>query len=221
MEINSLTRLPLHTHFMSCSPETPRNLVILLHGYGANGEDLLSLSPYWKKALAFTLFAAPDAPHAYPYSPEGRMWFEIENLSPQAIQNNIFPILPDIEYYIRDLQEQTNIAAQHTALVGFSQGAMLALSLGLWAAQPLCQCIVSYAGLLIPAPTPPTQHPSCLLIHGKEDELIPYQASEDAKKRLAKYHVPAQLDLISPLGHGIDPQGVTSGGLFLEKHLQK
>ncbi len=91
---------------------------------------------------------------------------------------------------------------------------MLALSLGLWAAQPLCQCIVSYAGLLIPAPTPPTQHPSCLLIHGKADELIPYQASEEAKKRLTKYHVPAQLELISHLGHGIDPQGITSEAFF-------
>lgn len=221
MKTPSHTSLPLHTHFMSSSSEAPRNLVILLHGYGANGEDLLSLSPYWKNVLPYTLFAAPDAPHAYPYSPHGRMWFDIDNLSPEAIQNNILPLLPDVEHYVRALQKQTNIPPQHTALVGFSQGAMLALSVGLWANHPLCQCIVSYAGLLVPAQQPPLQQPACLLIHGKEDELIPYQASEEAKRELTNYQIPVQLDLIAHLGHGIDPQGITCGGLFLEKHLQK
>src|SRR5690242_9960165 len=100
----------------------PRQLVLLLHGLGADGNDLIGLAPYWEQLLPDAEFLAPDAPYPCDMAPFGRQWFSLQDRSPAAILAGVRGAAPTLDAFIDEALAQRNLDASRLALVGFSQG---------------------------------------------------------------------------------------------------
>lgn len=204
----------------AASGKKPTSLVVLIHGYGANGDDLLSLGKAWSSLLPDTLFVAPHGPTVCEMNPSGNQWFDLRDWDPARIIKDIQHLTPSFNRYLDDLLKTHGLSYDRLALVGFSQGAMLALHMGLH--RPQCAGVVAYSGGLLEDPQELLiARPPILLVHGKEDEVIADSFSEMAEARLKTLGVPVSLSLLSGLGHGIDERALELGGQFLKDHLYK
>jgi phospholipase/carboxylesterase len=192
-------------------------LVILLHGYGANGEDLISLAPHWQRLLPTTAFSAPNAPQVCPLAPGGYQWFEITRLDPALMSQGVESGAPSLEAYIESELSRHSLQPSQLALVGFSQGTMMALHVGLRCAVPPA-AIVGYSGALAGADRLSDEikvKPPVLLIHGDADEMIPVQALHMAAQALGLAGIAVRWHISRGTGHGIDAEGLELGGKFL------
>jgi phospholipase/carboxylesterase len=105
-------------------------MVIFLHGYGSNGADLMGLVPYWRAALPDTVFLAPNAPQPCPGAPGGYQWWSLTSLDPQARAMGVRQAAPIVDAYIDGELARYGLTEDRLALVGFSQGTMMALHVG-------------------------------------------------------------------------------------------
>lgn len=211
------------------SGHKPDSIVVFIHGYGANGNDLLSLGNAWSSLLPNTLFIAPHGPTASKLHPSGNQWFSLEDWNPnqplresqiRQMLTEIQSITPHFNQFLDNLLKTHNLPSEKLALVGFSQGAMFALHVALHRA--LCGGVVGYSGAFFEDPTEPLiSRPPILLIHGEEDSLVRPFFSINAERRLKALHVPVTLSLLPELEHGINEQGLKLGGVFLKKHLSE
>jgi phospholipase/carboxylesterase len=195
----------------------PRKLVILAHGYGSNGADLIGLAPYWSRMLSDAAFVAPNAPEPVPGFPGGHQWFPITRLDPRELAAGAVRAAVSLDRFIDAELARHELPASACALVGFSQGTMMSLHVGLRRAEPLA-AIVGYSGALVGAETLPGEirsRPPILLAHGNADDMVPIEALFGALGGLAAAQTPARF-LISPgLGHSIAEEGLAEGGVFL------
>jgi phospholipase/carboxylesterase len=211
------------------SGNNPDSIVVFLHGYGANGHDLLSIGKAWAPLLPNTLFVAPHGPDESKINPSGNQWFSLDDWNPDhpltpaqiaRIMVDIQALIPSFSRYLDDLLKTHNLPPEKLALVGFSQGSMFALSVALH--YPQCAGVVAYSGAFLEDPTKPnTSRPPVLLIHGQEDRLVSPTYSKMAEERLKALNVPVTLALVPGLDHGIDERGLAVGGAFLRKHLDE
>jgi phospholipase/carboxylesterase len=201
----SVTRLPP-------AKGAATHLVVLCHGYGANGEDLIGLAPHWQKLLPGAAFAAPDAPQRVPGA-AGYQWFALSSLDPHAMRKGVESAHAVLDDFLDAELARLALPPERLALVGFSQGTMLALHVGLRrAVKPAA--IVGFSGLL--AGVPPQENlPPVLLVHGDADPVIPAQALFAAAIALGAAGAPVQWHLCAGTGHGIDPAGLALAGTFL------
>ncbi|CAN7644426.1 dienelactone hydrolase family protein [Phenylobacterium sp. LjRoot219] len=199
----------------------PRSLVILLHGYGSNGADLIGLVPYWRAALPDTLFLAPNAPQDCPGAPGGRQWWPLTSLSPEARAAGVRVAAPDLNAYIDSHLAAHGLREDRLALVGFSQGTMMALHVGPRRAKPIAG-IVGYSGMLAD-PDALAQEaatkPPILLVHGDADEVLPVTAIHQAKTRLDALGFEVAAHVSPSLGHSVDETGLQLGASFLGNRL--
>jgi len=204
---------------------TARQLVIFLHGYGADGNDLIDIGRAWQQLLPDAAFVSPHAPRPCGQAPVGREWFPLTFRDPNERWDGVNAAAPVLNGFIDAELKRHNLADSALALVGFSQGTMMALHVGLRrAAAPAA--IVGYSGLLV---TPPNEadldtfaaeirsRPPVLLVHGEQDELIPVQALMHAAQGLAALEVPVEWHVSPGVGHGIDQEGLRQGGEFLAR----
>ncbi len=189
-------------------------LVVLLHGYGADGNDLIGLAPHWQDLLPGAAFVAPHAPDPVPGAPSGFQWFPISRIDPREMQQGVIAAAPRIEAFLEAELARLNLPPEKLALVGFSQGAMLSLHLGLRRAIPPA-AIVGFSGLLAGPPPANGPTPPILLTHGDADTVIPVGAMFAAAGALGKAGLPVQWHLAPGMAHGIDPDGLALAGLFL------
>jgi phospholipase/carboxylesterase len=189
-------------------------LVVLLHGYGADGDDLIGLASHWQNLLPGAAFVAPHAPDRVPGAPSGFQWFPISRIDPHEMQTGVAAAAPRIEEFLNAELARLNLPPEKLALAGFSQGAMLALHLGLRRAVPPA-AIVGFSGLLAGPPPAATSPPPVLLTHGDADTVIPVGAMFAAAGGLGRAGVPVQWHLARGMGHGIDPEGLALAGSFL------
>lgn len=199
----------------------PRSLVVLLHGYGSNGADLIGLVPYWRAALPDTLFVAPDAPQTCPGAPGGRQWWPLTSLSPQARAAGVRVSAPALNAYIDDQLAAHGLTEDRVALVGFSQGTMMALHVGPRRAKALAG-IVGYSGMLADPEALAEEvvtRPRVLLVHGDADEILPVSCLQEARTRLEALHFDLATHVSRGLGHSVDDAGLRLGASFLAEHL--
>ena len=202
---------------------TPKSIVVLLHGFGSDGNDLISLSPLWSDALPHTLFVSPHAPFPCALGPFGRQWFGLESLDPAAVLPGLREASVILDAFLDGLLSDHGLTAANLALVGFSQGAMLSLHAGLRRTVPLAG-IVGYSGALYGGELLPQElksRPPVLLVHGEEDGVIPYFALADAATRLQAVDVPVRACGRPDLAHGIDEEGIQLAKAFLATVLGK
>jgi phospholipase/carboxylesterase len=201
----------------------PDSLVVFLHGYGANGADLISLAPYWQKLLPRSQFLAPDAPTPVPGSMSGYQWFPITNLNPAAMAGGVKQAGPIVERYLLRECERYGLPMSRVALVGFSQGTMMSLSVGLRHKGAAPAAIVGFSGVLADGADLKTaksaKPPPVLLIHGSADDVIPLPALFSSAQQLAEAEIPVEWRISYGVGHGIAPDGLERAGGFLKRAL--
>ena len=190
------------------------HLVVLLHGYGAAGNDLIGLAEHWREVLPGAVFVAPNAPDRVPGAPSGFQWFPISRIDPHEMQNGVAAAAPGIESFLDAELAKLNLPPERLALVGFSQGTMLALHLGLRRAVAPA-AIVGFSGLLAGPPPAEGPRPPVLLTHGDADTVIPASAMFTAAITWGAAGVPLQWHLARGMGHGIDQDGLVMAGLFM------
>jgi phospholipase/carboxylesterase len=196
-----------------------RRLVVLLHGVGADGEDLIGLAPYWAPLLPDAVFVAPDAPFPYDMAPFGRQWFSLQDRSPAMMLAGIQAAAPILNRFIDDLLAAHRLEDRDMAVVGFSQGAMMSLYVGPRRGEP-CAGIVGFSGALFGADRWPSElrsRPPILLVHGDADPLVPVQAMAAAAATLRGVGFDVEAHARPGMGHGIDPAGMRLAGGFLIK----
>src|SRR5271157_4428479 len=192
-----------------------QQLVVFLHGYGADGNDLIELGRAWQQYLPQAAFVSPHAPEPCGQAPVGRQWFALTFRDPNERWNGVNKAAPMLQRFLEAELARHRLPPSAMALVGFSQGTMMALHVGLRCAVAPA-AIVGYSGLLVVPPDGDldkfaaeiSARPSVLLIHGEEDDLIPAQALFQAAQALAALDVPVQWHMSAGVGHGIDPEGL-------------
>lgn len=204
---------------------TADSLVIFLHGYGADGNDLIGLGQPLAGVLPNTAFVSPNAPEACAAAPMGRQWFPIPYLdgsSEVAMMEGLGRAKAALNAFIDAQIAETGLAADRVALVGFSQGTMMSLEVGFRREEQLAG-IVGFSGRLLRADKLEAEmvsKPPALLIHGDADEVVPPQSLEDAKAALTAVGVSVEVHTRPGLGHGIDNEGLSHAAEFLLRVLK-
>jgi phospholipase/carboxylesterase len=196
-----------------------RQLVVFLHGYGADGNDLIGLGREWARLLPHAAFVSPHAPEACGMAPMGRQWFDLSLADPGRIATGVACALPVLDAFLDAELERHKLAPRALGLVGFSQGTMMALGVGL-RRKPAPAAIVGYSGALATVealPKDPQSAPEILLVHGDMDEMIPIDAMFMAREQLAQAGLAVEWHVAEGIGHGIDAQGLALGGAFLKQ----
>jgi phospholipase/carboxylesterase len=193
---------------------TPKRLVVLLHGLGADGNDLFGLVPALAPALPETAFVAPDAPFPCDMAPFGRQWFSVQSRTPAAIEAGVRAAAAILDGFLDETLERLALDDSHLALVGFSQGTMISLYVGPRRAGQLAG-IVGYSGRLIGATSEFRSKPPILLVHGDADPVVPPESLPLALKALEQAGTPVEAVTRPGLGHAIDEEGLRRGRDFL------
>ncbi len=196
-----------------------RQLVVFLHGYGADGNDLIGLGREWATLLPHAAFVSPNAPEPCGMAPMGRQWFNLTFRDAAEMVRGVEHSGPALEAFLNAELKRLDLGPRALALVGFSQGTMMALGVGL-KREPAPAAIVGYSGALATAealPKDPASAPAILLVHGDMDQVIPVDAMFIAREQLARGGLAVEWHLAEGIGHGIDPQGLRLGGTFLRQ----
>jgi phospholipase/carboxylesterase len=197
----------------------PRQLVVFLHGFGADGNDLIGLGRQWAQALPHAAFVSPHAPEPCAMAPMGRQWFNLTFRDGGELSRGVAQSAPALDAFLDAELKRHGLGARALALVGFSQGTMMALGVGL-ARKPPPVAIVGYSGALANAemlPSDPSTAPAILLVHGDADTMIPVDAMFMAREALAQAGLAVEWHVAEGVGHGIDPYGLELGGAFLRQ----
>jgi phospholipase/carboxylesterase len=203
---------------------TPQQLVVFLHGYGADGNDLIDIGRAWQQYLPQAAFVSPHAPEPCGQAPAGRQWFALTFRDPNERWLGVNKAAPPLERFLDAELARHKLPPAALALVGFSQGTMMALHVGLRRAVAPA-AIIGYSGVLVVPPDVDAEafaaeiksRPPILLVHGDRDDLIPPQALFQATQGLAALGVPVEWHLSAGVGHGIDAEGLRHGGEFLAR----
>jgi phospholipase/carboxylesterase len=201
-----------------------KRLVVFLHGYGADGNDLIEIGRAWQGLMPDTAFVSPHAPRPCGQAPMGREWFPLTFRNPDERWTGCLAAAPGLQQFLDAELARLKLPPSALALVGFSQGTMMALHAGLRRATAPA-AIVGYSGMFVlPNDGPPDPiageikaKPPVLLIHGDQDELIPVQALFMGAQALAALEVPVEWHISPGIGHGIDQEGLRHGGEFLAR----
>jgi len=185
-------------------------LVVLLHGYGADGNDLIGLAQPLSLILPSAAFVAPDAPLPCPGA--RFQWFPIAELDPERMHEGVLSAAPALESFVDAELRRLSLTANRLVLIGFSQGTMMALHLGLGRRRPAA--IVGFSGMLTGEPKK-GDAPPVFLAHGGADPLIPAEALYLTAATLGAFGVRVQWHISPELGHGIDDAGLSIAGSFL------
>ncbi len=195
----------------------PRQLVVLLHGYGSDGHDLLGLAPHWAQMLPRAEFISPNAPFPCELAPYGRQWFGFEGRDAQMILGEVQTAAAILNGFIDEQLAKRDLDESALALVGFSQGTMMSLHVALRRQRPAA-AVVGYSGRLIAPDLLPQEiksRPRILLVHGDADPVVPFQSLREAVNVLELVGIEVTAERRPRLAHAIDEEGLELGGHFL------
>ena len=200
----------------------PGHLVVLLHGYGADGNDLIGLAPVLAPLMPDAVFHAPNAPYPCEGNPMGYQWFSIARFDPPQRLAGAREAAPLIDTFLDDMLAKYGLDDARTALIGFSQGTLMSLHVGLRRATPLAG-IVGFSGALAGPEVLKDEirsRPPVLLVHGDSDEMLPAVLTQQAAEVLRQNDVKVAMHIIKGLGHGIEQKGLSYAARFLLETLK-
>ena len=203
----------------------PQQAVVLLHGYGSDGSDLIGLAPHWQDVLPDAVFISPNGPDACKQFAAGYQWFDVSFDEDRLArrQTGVVGAAPVLVEFLDDLWAQTGIAPAQTLLVGFSQGAMMALHVGLSLPQPLMG-IIGFSGAFLPPEgfgEGQFAKPPVCLVHGDSDTVVDPAHSAEADAALRAAGVDVRYHVSPGVGHGIAPDGLGYATDFIAGLMQK
>lgn len=201
-----------------------KSMLIFLHGYGADGADLLGLADPLAPHLPDTVFLSPDAPEPCRNNPMGYQWFPIpwlDGSSEDEAKAGMLRSIDDINAFIDARLADEGLSIDRLAIVGFSQGSMMALHVLPRRSEPVAG-LVAFSGRLL---TPETlaaeavSKPPVLLAHGDQDEMVPFQEMALAGQALTEAGFETYGHVMKGTGHGIAPDGLSVALAFLKEKL--
>lgn len=205
----------------SLSGSRPEALVILVHGYGSNGDDLIGLAEMIQPALPRTAFVAPNAPSRMPHIAAAYQWWPIETFTMAERTAGAAAAAPLLEAFIASELDKAGLASDRLVLVGFSQGTMMSLHVGLRRPQAVAG-IVGISGMLV-APerleADILSRPPVLLIHGTADDVVPFRSMDLAETALSAAGVPVETHVSPGIGHSVGQDGVLAVTAFIRRVL--
>jgi phospholipase/carboxylesterase len=199
----------------------PRRLVILLHGLGADGNDLIGLAPYWAPLVPDAEFVSPNAPFPCDMAPFGFQWLSARDPSREGRLAGARAAATILDAFIDDTLALRGLAESDLALVGFSQGTMMSLFVGPRRERQLAG-IVGYSGRLIAPELLAAElrsRPPILLVHGTEDPMVSYDSMAEAEAALGAAGIAVETLSCRGIGHSIDGDGLQRAGQFLHRVL--
>ncbi len=200
-----------------------KQLVIFLHGVGADGNDLIGLAPYFQQVLPDARFLSPNAPYRFDMAPVGYQWFSLQDFTEETRLAGAAKAAPLLDAFIDAELGKDGLAEENLALIGFSQGAMIALHVGLRRERQLA-AIVSYSGILVGKELLETEmksKPPILLTHGTADPVLPFAFLAEAEKGLSELGLEVSAYSRPGLPHGIDDECIRLGQKFLLEAFSK
>jgi phospholipase/carboxylesterase len=200
----------------------PRSLVVLVHGYGSNGADLISLAPLIQPVLPDAAFVAPNAPSALPNMAQAYQWWPIQTFSMAERTAGADAAAPDLDAFLTYELTAAGLSDDRLLLIGFSQGTMMALHVGLRRSKPAAG-IIGFSGMLV-APerlaTEVQSRPPVLLIHGTADDVVPFRSLDVAATGLRSVGVAVETHVSPGVGHSIGPDGLSAAAAFAQRVLE-
>lgn len=200
----------------------PKQIIVFVHGYGADGHDLISLAPFFAEHFPDAAFVSPNAPYPCEMSPFGRQWFSLVDRNHDVLLENTREAAPIFQHFLDDLLARFELTADKLALIGFSQGSMMSLYAAPRRGEQLAG-VVGFSGVCrggdLLANELRSKPPICL-IHGDRDEVVPYDCLEFSRATLANAGIPVEAHTRKGLGHGIDEEGIEIAIRFLKQHLR-
>lgn len=203
------------------SGNAPQQIVVLLHGRGADGDDLIGLAPLLGQILPDALFLSPNAPYPCDAAPYGLQWFSLLDRTPAMVEAGVRATAPMVDAFLDAALAEHGLDDSKLALLGFSQGCMMALHVGLRRAHAPA-AILGYSGMLVAGETladEVTVRPPVLLVHGEADPVVPFAALAAAEAALQGANVPVEALRRPGLGHSIDQEGIERGAALLRHAL--
>jgi phospholipase/carboxylesterase len=199
------------------SGNPPRQLVVLLHGYGSDGSDLIALGRHWQDLLPDALFVSPNAPEQVSEHVSGYQWFALDMERPTARLVGLPLARPVVVEFLKALWAQTGLGAKDTILAGFSQGAMMALHVGTSLEEPLLG-IIAFSGAFVEPEGfmdgNKARSPICL-VHGDLDSVVDPDLSAKAAEQLSRQGFEVSYHVSKGVGHGISPDGLAFASAFI------
>jgi phospholipase/carboxylesterase len=199
----------------------PNSLVVLLHGVGSDGRDLINLVRFWASLLPGTEFIAPDAPEPCDITPNGRQWFSVKDPSPNMISAGTSASAPILDEFLDEALALRGLDESKVALVGFSQGTMMSLHVAPRRTRPLAG-VLGFSGALTNPDRLPREirsRPPVMLIHGDADPVVPFSLMAEAEEILKANEVEVETLACPGLGHTVGGLGLRRCGLFLKRVL--
>lgn len=197
------------------------SLVVLLHGVGADGSDLIALAPMLGQVLPNAQFASPNAPFAFDMAPFGRQWFSLQDRGEAAMLEGVRAAAPLLDAFLDTEIARLGLDDSRLALVGFSQGTMMSLHVAPRRARS-CACVIGFSGHLVGADLLAAESrskPPVLLIHGETDEVVPVAALRHAQRHLKSAGFAVDAVTRPDLPHAIDEEGIVMAAQFLRDRL--
>ncbi len=193
-----------------------KQAVIFLHGVGSRGDDLQPLARYWSSLLPDTTFILPNAPFQFDQG-GGYQWFSVSGITEQTRPARIAAARADLDAVIHGLLVQYDIDPAHDQIIlaGFSQGAIMALDVLVSGRFPLAGVVAFSGRLASPAPFTPNQGTRALLVHGKNDSVIPWTESETAARRLTDIGLAVETYFEDGAVHTITAEGAGKAARFM------
>lgn len=205
--------------FGPASGAKPEKVVLMLHGYGSNGQDLISLAPYLAEGAPNAIFLSPDAPFVCDMSAMGRQWFPLQSFDPDYMLDGIRRSEPILNHYIDQVLQQLGLEDADLVLLGFSQGTMMSLFAAPRRRQRIAG-VIGYSGALLGEGElggPAIQKIPVLLIHGEDDQVVTFDRHEQATSALKTHGFDVETLSIPGLPHSIDDAGIKTGTAFLKR----
>lgn len=194
---------------------TAKKLVIFLHGYGSNGDDLIGLAPLMRDALPDVHFLSPNAPAPCGMGGPGYEWFQLMDRSAPARLKGTREAAPILDAYITQQRDRFGLTDADIALVGFSQGTMMALHVAPRRAEQMGG-VVGFSGMLSGGADGIRSKPPICLIHGEWDDVVPFDAMAMAELSLKEAGLTVETHARPNLPHSIDPEGIEIANRFLQ-----
>ncbi|AIF81989.1 phospholipase Carboxylesterase [endosymbiont of Acanthamoeba sp. UWC8] len=212
-----------YLEYLSNKSPAPEQLVIMLHGYGSNASDLISLAPELAEYLPHAHFISPNAPHLFEGGGAAFQWFSLTQRDDEFMTKGAREAEKILNGFIDEQAAKFKLTPSQVVLLGFSQGTMMSLHTALRREIPV-RAVLGYSGMLLSPHLLKNEiksSPSIMLVHGAEDQVLPASMMTLAQHTLNGLNVECKTLLRQKLGHGIDMEGIISGGKFLQGMFSK
>ena len=209
------------TSISPLSKNKPRQAIILCHGYGGDGKDISGLATNWQRFLPEAIFLCPNAPEVCSVNPQGYQWFDLTSEKEEVILEKSLVAEDKLNIFLDQIFDNFQLEPFNLALVGFSQGCMMSLQVGIKKKQQI-NCLIGYSGKVINQKhlsNNINSKPKIFLMHGENDTIVPATHLLEAKEYLKKHGINAKIKMFKNCEHKIPVEGTSLGLSFLKKNL--